>query len=61
MLVQVTRTERVYGGPEEGGWWYDWTDVQFTKRTTKRLAKKLMKRLSIMERVKDDRTESDDD
>jgi hypothetical protein len=25
--VGVVGTSRHYGGPEEGGWWYDWTDV----------------------------------
>lgn len=24
----ATRTFRCYGGPEEGGWWYDWTDIE---------------------------------
>lgn len=23
---------RLYGGPEEGGWWYDWTDVHEVRR-----------------------------
>ena len=26
-VVGVIGTSRHYGGPEEGGWWYDWTDV----------------------------------
>ena len=44
-FVQVVEIDRLYGGPEEGGWWYDWYTVRFHKRTTKRLAKKLAKRL----------------
>lgn len=44
--VQVVSTERLYGGREEGGWWYDWNTVHFSKRTTKRIAKKMAKRLA---------------
>lgn len=44
--VQVVETDRCYGGPEEGGWWYDWDTVIFEKRTTKRIARKLAKRLA---------------
>lgn len=25
--VNVYRVERVYGGPEEGGWWYDMREI----------------------------------
>ena len=27
LYITVYTTEQVYGGPEEGGWWYDWTEV----------------------------------
>lgn len=27
VYVGVTETTRHYGGPEEGGWYYDWTEV----------------------------------
>jgi hypothetical protein len=26
VYVNVYAVERCYGGPEEGGWWYDWYD-----------------------------------
>jgi hypothetical protein len=28
IYVGVVSTTRHYGGPEEGGWWYDWTQVE---------------------------------
>lgn len=43
--VQIHSIQRCYGGPEEGGWWYDERTIIFEKRTTKRLAKKLAKKL----------------
>ena len=45
--VQILGTERCYGGPEEGGWWFDATRVIFAKRAKKRAAKKLAKRLEL--------------
>jgi len=27
LYVTVYHEEQRYGGPEEGGWWYDWTEV----------------------------------
>jgi hypothetical protein len=41
--VQVVEIERVYGGSEEGGWWYDWYNVLYERKTTKRIARKLAK------------------
>lgn len=32
--------DRCYGGPEEGGWWYDWTHVQEIWTTGSRSAAK---------------------
>lgn len=32
IYVAVISTSRHYGGPEEGGWWYDWTDVCEVRR-----------------------------
>ncbi len=29
----AVRTTRHYGGPEEGGWWYDWSSVEEVRRT----------------------------
>jgi len=42
----VTSTSRHYGGPEEGGWWYDWTSIEevrkaFTLEEGLRQARKL--------------------
>lgn len=45
-FVQVVTFDRCYGGPEEGGWWYDATNVLFEHKTTKRIARKLAKRLA---------------
>lgn len=28
IYVAVVETTRCYGGPEEGGWYYDWSDVK---------------------------------
>lgn len=44
--VQVLDISRHYGGPEEGGWWYDWTTILFEKKYPNRVAKKMMKQLS---------------
>jgi hypothetical protein len=27
LYITVYHQYRAYGGPEEGGWWYDWTEV----------------------------------
>ena len=27
-FVAVVSTSRHYGGPEEGGWWYDWSNTE---------------------------------
>lgn len=32
IYVVVLGISRHYGGPEEGGWWYDWTDVEEVRR-----------------------------
>ncbi len=32
LYVAVTRTFRMYGGPEEGGWYYDRTDLEEVRR-----------------------------
>lgn len=31
-VVSVYATTRHYGGPEEGGWWYDWYELVETRR-----------------------------
>ena len=46
MLVQVVQFDRCYGGPEEGGWYYDRETVLFEANPPKRIAKKLAKRLA---------------
>ena len=28
LYITRYRVELVYGGPEEGGWWYDWRDYE---------------------------------
>jgi hypothetical protein len=28
MYVSIYTVDRCYGGPEEGGWWYDWWELQ---------------------------------
>ena len=28
----AVRTTRHYGGPEEGGWWYDWNQIEEVRR-----------------------------
>lgn len=45
LWVQVHETSREYGGPEEGGWYYDARSIPFEKRCKKRAAKKLAKSL----------------
>lgn len=30
MHLTVYNTTRHYGGPEEGGWWYNWTNVRYS-------------------------------
>lgn len=45
MWVQICETHRVYGGPQEGGWWYDRTYVTWAKKVKKRHAKKLLKQI----------------
>lgn len=47
MLVQIVSFDRCYGGPEEGGWWYDRETVLFEANPPKRIAKKLAKRLAV--------------
>jgi hypothetical protein len=32
LYVVVLRIERCYGGPQEGGWWYDWHTVEEVRR-----------------------------
>jgi len=32
LYIVTLGISRNYGGPEEGGWWYDWTDVEDVKR-----------------------------
>ena len=27
-FVAIVSTSRHFGGPEEGGWWYDWSSVE---------------------------------
>ena len=44
-FVQVHSVSRHYGGPEEGGWWYDKTYVGFSIRRKNRIAKKIYKAL----------------
>ncbi len=45
-FVNVYRLERAYGGPEEGGWYYDdLTPIKSVRASRKRLRKKVMKRL----------------
>lgn len=37
VYVSVYEVTRCYGGPEEGGWWYDWyhyTGKSYTRRLT---------------------------
>lgn len=46
MWVQIVETDRCYGGPEEGGWYYDATFVVFERKLKRRLARKLAKRLA---------------
>lgn len=41
--VQVLTISRQYGGPEEGGWWYDWYTVEWEGRYKRRVAKKFFK------------------
>jgi hypothetical protein len=43
--VQTIEISRHYGGPEEGGWWYDFSRVLYSTRLKKRAAKKLGKKL----------------
>lgn len=31
-LVAVYEVTRMYGGPEEGGWWYDWTHIVMLRK-----------------------------
>jgi hypothetical protein len=30
--VVAVSISRCYGGPEEGGWWYNWTDIEEVRR-----------------------------
>mgnify|MGYP003405240652 CR=1 FL=1 len=55
--VQIVGTNRCYGGPEEGGWYYNHNVVHFSKRTTKRLAKKLAKQMAA--EITDDFTDGE--
>ena len=32
MYVNVYEVDRIYGGPEEGGWWYDAGEVMLSER-----------------------------
>jgi hypothetical protein len=32
LFVVVVRIDRCYGGPEEGGWWYDWRSIEEVRR-----------------------------
>lgn len=47
--LNVYRIERAYGGPEEGGWWYDdYIPLKSFRGRTKRIRKKLRKRLESL-------------
>ena len=46
VAVAVLHVSRCFGGPEEGGWWYDHTDVEVVSRgLTSRQARRLQRRL----------------
>jgi hypothetical protein len=47
--VEVIQIDRVFGGREEGGWWYDWNTVVFQRKTNKRRAIKLAKQIAEAE------------
>lgn len=32
IYIVVFSTTREYGGPEEGGWWYNWTSIEQTQK-----------------------------
>lgn len=32
IYIVVTSTTREYGGPEEGGWWYNWTVIEEVRK-----------------------------
>ena len=36
--VSIYHARQCYGGPEEGGWWYDWMDLDHTVRVVGRKA-----------------------
>ncbi len=45
--VAEIRTSRHFGGHEEGGWWYDWSDVEAVHvRTSRPAARRLARQLA---------------
>lgn len=45
--VNVYLDDREYGGPEEGGWWYDTSRIRRVVPTTREHAEELKKRLEL--------------
>lgn len=49
-VVVLSETFPRYGGPEEGGWYYDWTNVMHVSRhTSKASARRMMRKLADYE------------
>jgi hypothetical protein len=41
VYINVYYTDRAYGGPEEGGWWYTWGKIERSYRTPAHLAEQV--------------------
>lgn len=46
VFVAVVSVSRHYGGPEEGGWWYDWSEIESVRafhnpRRARRIARRI--------------------
>ena len=47
VFVAVVSISRHFGGPEEGGWWYDWRNVESVERfDNPRRARRMARRIA---------------
>lgn len=51
MYINVYSTTRHYGGPEEGGWWYNWNTCLLTIPVNKLTDKQKKKMIKLLNKI----------